>query len=85
MPLGKVVVVIVGAIGAGLITMLRAAVVFPAIFSALTVKLNVPAAVGVPDINPVDPFKPKPVGRLPTDIIQLIGAVPVALSVWLYD
>jgi len=75
--------VIVGITGAGLMTMLSALVVFPATFSALTVKLNVPTAVGVPDINPVVPFNPKPVGRLPTDIDQVIGAVPVAVSVWL--
>ena len=62
-------------------TMLSALVSFPAVFIAMTVKLNVPAANGVPVIAPVDVFKLKPPGRSPTTIIQVIGAVPVALSV----
>ena len=74
---------IVGITGAGLMTMLSVLVVFPATFSALTVKLNVPIAVGVPDITPVVPFKLKPVGRPPPFIDQDIGVVPVAVSVWL--
>jgi hypothetical protein len=61
--------------------MLRALVPFPAAFVALTVKLNVPAAVGVPEITPVVGFKLKPAGRLRADIDQVIGAVPVAASV----
>ena len=57
--------------------------VLPAEFVGLTVKLNVPANVGVPVIAPVVPFKLKPVGNVPLDIDQFIGVVPVALSVWL--
>jgi len=53
----------------------------PAVFEALTVKLNVFATVGVPEINPVVEFKLKPVGRLPLAIDQVIGAVPLALRV----
>ena len=65
-------------------TMLSPLVTFPAEFVALTVKLDVPAVVGVPVIAPVVPFKFKPVGRLPLAIAHVIGVVPVALSVWLY-
>ena len=62
---------------------LRDLVLFPAILVALAEKLNVPIAVGVPEITPVVVFKLKPAGRLPLDIDQVIGAVPVAVSVWL--
>ena len=64
-------------------TILRAFVLFPAVFVALTEKLNVPAAVGVPEINPVVSFKTRPVGNVRLDIDQVIGVVPVAASVWL--
>ena len=62
-------------------TMLSAFVAFPAEFDALTVKLDVPAVVGVPVIVPVFTFKPKPAGRLPTVILHVIGVVPVAARV----
>ena len=77
------VVVIVGTAAAVLMTMVRALVAFPALFVALTVKLDVPTDVGVPDIVPVFTFKPKPAGRLPIVIAHVIGAVPVAARVWL--
>ena len=83
MPAGRAVVVIVGITATGLINMLSAFVAFPALFDALTVKLYVPAVTGVPDINPVFTFKPKPAGRLPTVIAHVIGSVPVAARVWL--
>jgi hypothetical protein len=35
----------------------------PVEFVALTVELNTPAAVGVPEISPVDVFTLSPVGR----------------------
>ena len=79
-PAGKVDVVIVGATAALLIIMLSALVAFPAVFAALAVKLNVPAADGVPEITPL-PLKLKPVGRLPAEIDHVIGVVPVAASV----
>jgi len=60
--------------------MLKAPVALPAMFAALTVKLNVLATVGVPEINPVDEFKLKPVGRLPLAIVQVIGSEPLTLS-----
>jgi hypothetical protein len=61
--------------------MLSALVALPILFAALTVKLNVPAVVGVPVIAPVVAFKPKPAGRLPAEIDHVIGTVPVAASV----
>ena len=64
-------------------TILRDLELFPAELVALAVKLNVPIAVGVPVITPVDAFIFKPVGSLPLVIDQVIGVVPVALSVWL--
>ena len=84
-PLGRVEVVIVGGVPApaGSTTMLRAAVSFPAPFVALTVKLDVPAAVGVPEITPAA-LSVKPTGRVPTETSQVIGASPVAVSVALY-
>ena len=80
-PPGRDVVVIAGFAVLLLMTILSALVAFPALLDALTVKLNVPAVVGVPVIAPVFPFKFKPAGRLPADIDQVIGAVPVAESV----
>jgi hypothetical protein len=61
--------------------MLSDLVTLPALFVALTVKLDVPAAVGVPVIDPDVPFKLKPAGRLPLAIAHVIGAVPVAMRV----
>ena len=56
----------------------------PALFSALTVKLAVPAAVGVPLISPVASSSVRPAGRLPLSMPHVMGVVPVALRVWLY-
>ena len=68
-------------IGTAVTTTLRAFVLFPAEFVALTEKLKVPIAVGVPEITPVVSLKLKPVGSLPLDIDQVIGVVPATLSV----
>jgi hypothetical protein len=73
-----VAVVIVGKL---FITMFRDLVALPTLFVAMTVKLDVPAVVGVPDIAPVVPFKLKPAGRLPLAIDHVIGVVPVARRV----
>ncbi|MCR4431581.1 MAG: hypothetical protein NUV45_11230 [Tepidanaerobacteraceae bacterium] len=62
--------------------MLKSFVSLPALFSAFTVKLNVPAAVGVPDMFP-SPDSVSPVGRLPLSRLQVMGASPVAVSAWL--
>ena len=61
--------------------MLKALVVLPAIFSALTVKLNEPAIAGLPIIVPVPQSRAKPGGKLLVCSDQNIGVVPVALSV----
>ena len=45
--------------------------------------MNLPAVVGVPEITPVASFKLNPSGRTRLDIDQVIGVVPVAVSVWL--
>ena len=57
----------------------------PTPFDACTVKLDTPAAVGVPVIAPVDGFSDKPFGRLPTVTLHAIVPPPVAARVWLYD
>jgi hypothetical protein len=56
---------------------------FPAELTALTVKLDVPAAVGSPDITPVS-ARLKPAGNEPLSRLHVMGVTPVAASVWLY-
>jgi phosphohistidine swiveling domain-containing protein len=84
-PFGNVAVVIVGAIPSptAVIVMDNGLVLFPAALVALTVKLDVPAVVGVPEITPV-PARLKPAGNEPS-ILHVMGVSPVALSVWLYE
>jgi hypothetical protein len=49
------------------------------------VKLNVPAAVGVPDIAPVEEFSVRPGGREPATIAKVYGGTPpVATRLELY-
>jgi hypothetical protein len=43
---------------------------------AVAVRLNVPEAVGVPEMIPVDAAKLSPAGRLPALIDQAYGDVP---------
>jgi hypothetical protein len=51
----------------------------PAESATLDVSLNVPAAVGVPVIAPVDGLSVRPVGRLPPAIEKVYaGSPPVA-------
>jgi hypothetical protein len=51
-----------------------------------TVKLLVPATVGVPLIAPVDVFKVNPVGSVPTVTLHTSGVFPPeAFNVWLYN
>jgi hypothetical protein len=78
MPPGRDAVVTVGI---SIITIISCSVAFPAEFVAIIVKLNVPVAVGTPFIAPLVVFKFKPAGRLPMETDQVIGVVPVALSV----
>ena len=77
MPPGRETVVIAGIC---VTTILMFLVVFPTEFVALTVKSNVPIVVGIPVIAPVVSFKFSPVGSVPLAIDQVIGVVPVAVS-----
>ena len=70
-------------IGISATTILRFIVAFPTEFVALAVKLNVPVAVGMPVIAPVVAFRIRPVGSAPLLIDQVMGVVPVAVSLWL--
>ena len=67
MPSGMLVVVIVIVSGEGsvVIVMLSCLVVPAAPDTALTVKREVPDAVGVPEIVPVEALRVSPAGRLP--------------------
>jgi len=67
-------------VGIAVMTILMSLVLFPAALIALTVKAYVPIAVGMPVIVPVVSFKLIPVGSVPLDIDQVIGVVPVAVS-----
>jgi hypothetical protein len=54
----------------------------PTLSATFAVKLDVPVAVGVPVIAPLEATIDSPAGRLPEDIDQARGAVPpVAASV----
>jgi hypothetical protein len=64
------------------ITIESAFVPLPAALAALTVKVNVSAADGVPEITPAAESV-KPPGKLPS-LLHVMGASPVAASVWLY-
>ena len=81
MPPGREYVIINGGVATvPVMVMLRGLVAYPAELSALTVKLNVPDAVGVPEITP--PLESvKPLGKVPLSFDQVIGVVPLALSV----
>ena len=63
--------------------MLNTLVSLPALLAAFTVKLDVPAAEGVPVMTP-SAESVNPSGKLPFCSVHVIGAVPVAVSVWLY-
>ena len=56
----------------------------PLWFLALTMKVAVPAAVGVPLITPVVSFRFRPSGSLPSETSHAMGSVPFAKSRWLY-
>ena len=85
-PLGNVVVVMVGGLGTGLIVIDRAFSPVRGIVSvARTVKLDVPSVVGVPVIAPVASFKLKPGGSAPETTLHFGAPVPpVAVRVVLY-
>ena len=83
MPIVGEDVMILGGINAGFTTILSALVALPPKLRALTVKLDVPAAVGVPVIAPVLLLSFKPAGREPAVMVQTMGVWPVAARVWL--
>ena len=68
---------------AAAITIENCFVSLPAALVALAVKLNVFAAVGVPEITPAVE-RVKPVGNVPVSMLHVIGVSPVTASVWLY-
>ena len=71
---------------AALTVRVKALVAVAATLSATrTVKLDVPATVGVPEITPVELPRESPVGRLPTVTVHepYGGVPPVALRVTL--
>ena len=84
-PLPSVFTVMVNSAGASLVIVIDSSFVsLPTLFSALTVNLAVPSAVGVPLISPESLFRLRPAGRLPLSMLHVIGTVPVAIRVWLY-
>ena len=84
-PLPPLVTVTVNSVGVALVIAIDSSFVsLPALFSALTVNLAVPSAVGVPLISPVVSFSVRPSGRAPPLMLHLMGVVPVAVRVWLY-
>ena len=71
--------------GAGAMTMVAFWVALGRVpLAAWTVKLNVPAAVGVPLTRPLVALRVRPAGSEPVMTLQVIGAVPVAVKVWVY-
>ena len=72
----------VGAVYAGLLLILieNDLILFPAELTALILNENVPVAVGVPLITPVERLSDKPVGSEPLYKLKVMGAVPVALK-----
>ena len=75
---------ILGATAAALLIVIESCLeTLPALLVALTVKVNVPAAVGLPVIVPLL-ASVKPFGKLPLTLVHVIGVVPVAARVRLY-
>jgi hypothetical protein len=73
-PFARLVVVTTGAAATTILNACSSNAEFVSV--TRTVKLNVPATVGVPLITPVLLFKLRPAGNDPTVIDQLNGAVP---------
>ena len=73
-------------VAAGLMVMLNCSLSEPPLFVAFTVKLYVPAVVGLPEMVPVLSFKVRPFGKvLPVEALHVhkVG-LPIAASVALY-
>ena len=51
--------------------------------AAWMVTLNDPAVMGVPLSTPLVPLRDSPVGSVPVAMLHVIGAVPLAVKVWL--
>jgi hypothetical protein len=86
-PINDALVVITGEPGAGpagSIFMDNSFVSSPLSFSAFTVKVYVPAVVGIPAIMPVSLERVKPNGIEPLSRLHVMGLSPFAASVWLY-
>ena len=71
-------------VGAAVIMMVSSTPIWPQAFSTRSIKRNVPAVVGVPDISPVAVFRVRPDGNEPDVMLHVIGAVPVAEGVCWY-
>ena len=77
-------VVVVIATGALIVTVYDCVVNAPALSRAWMVNVVEPTAVGVPDITPVLELIINPAGKLPTETLNVSGAVPpVVAIVWL--
>jgi hypothetical protein len=82
-PFGNDVVLIAGAVPPPAIVMVNCLELLPAALVAFTVKVDVTAADGVPEITPVV-ARLKPAGNEPLSRLHVMGLSPVATSVWLY-
>jgi hypothetical protein len=74
-PPGSDIVMTIGGGSATAMLKVLAPVLFPASFTC-TVNDTVPAAVGVPEITPVDATRFNPAGNVPALTLQLYGVVP---------
>ena len=72
----------VGLVGAAMVMESDFAADVPAVFLAVTVKVKLPAVVGVPEMTPVLVFRLSPPGRLPDAFAQVMVPPPVAARVW---
>src|SRR5688572_27515190 len=59
----------------------KGALAVPAVLVAVTVKSNVPSTSGVPEMPPVFAFSVMPSGKLPAEMVKVIGIAPVAVMV----
>ena len=74
----------VGAIVAAAITIVTFCVALGSVpLAACATKLKLPAVVGVPERTPVLAFRVRPVGCVPLEMLHVIGAVPLAVKLWL--
>ena len=84
MPAGGAELVMIGAtVAAAMTTELFWVALGNVPLATWTVKLNEPAVVGVPFNTPLVPLSVRPAGNVPLAMLQVIGAVPLAVKVWL--